>query len=144
MDLFTFYRHLQKLNEMNTAILIANGLVLLTFIMHTFGGDREYRSIEPEKDNVPNLEKWTMGRGAFHIVSVDFLLASIGLTLINFTDYFTDKKLILNILALYFAAYGIAFFLTLVVSRKFPYSFIRLGQWLLMLLISGLLYSGIN
>jgi hypothetical protein len=129
---------------MSNLILIANGLVILTFIMHTFGGDKEYKSIEPEKDNVSQLEKWTMGRGAFHIVSADFLLASIGLTLINFSDYFTDKKLILNILAVYFAAYGLAFFLALLISKKFSYSFIKLWQWLLMFIISGLIYFGTN
>ena len=129
---------------MNTSILIANGLVLLTFIMHTFGGDREYKSIEPEKDNASKLEKWTMGRGAFHIVSADFLLASIGLILINFTDYFTDKKLMLNILALYFFLYGLAFLITLFISKKFPNSFIKLWQWLLMFIISGLIYFGAN
>ena len=129
---------------MNTSILIANGLVFLTFIVHTFGGDREYKSIEPENDTTSKLEKWTMGRGAFHIVSADFLLASIGLTLINFTEYFSDKKLMLNILALYFFTYGIAFFITLLISKKFPNSFIKLWQWLLMFIISGLIYYGTN
>ena len=129
---------------MNTIILIANVLVFLTFILHTFGGDREYKSIEPETGNPSKQEKWTMGRGAFHIVSADFLLASIGLTLINFTDYFSDKKLLLNILSVYFFAYGLAFLLTLVISRKFPKSFIKLWQWLLMFVISGLIYWGTN
>lgn len=129
---------------MNIEILIANGLVVLTFIIHTLGGDREYKSIEPEQGDVSMLEKWTMGRGAFHIVSADFLLASIGLTLINFTNYFSDEKLVLNILAIYFLAYGLAFLVTLVISKKFPNSFIKLWQWLLMFLISGLIYFGTN
>lgn len=129
---------------MNTLILIANILVLLTFIIHTFGGDREYKGIEPENENSSKQEKWTMGRGAFHIVSADFLLASIGLTLINFTDYFSDKKLLLNILSVYFFAYGLAFLITLIISRKFPNSFIKLWQWLFMFVISGLIYYGTN
>jgi hypothetical protein len=129
---------------MNTLILIANILVFLTFVMHTFGGDREYKSIEPEKDNPSKQEIWTMGRGAFHIVSADFLLASIGLSLINFTEYFSDEKLILNIFAIYFFAYGVAFLITLIISRKFPNSFIKLWQWLLMFAISGLIYFGTN
>lgn len=127
---------------MNTLILIANGLVFLTFIMHTFGGDREYKSIEPQNSNHSIQQKWTMGRGAFHMVSADFLLASIGLSLINFTKYFSDEKLILNILALYFFSYGLAFFVALLISKKFPNSFIKLWQWLLMFIISGLIYYG--
>ncbi len=127
---------------MNIAILIANGLVFLTFIIHTFGGDREYKKIEPQDNTFSNLEKWTMGRGAFHIVSADFLLASIALALINFTNYFKDEKLILSILAIYFLAYGVAFLMTLIISKKFPNSFIKLWQWLLMFSISGLIYFG--
>ncbi len=127
---------------MNTILIIANVLVFLTFIAHTFAGDREYKRIEPEKGDTSKQQHWTMGRGAFHIVSADFLLASIGLTLINFTNYFSDKKLLLNILAIYFFAYGLAFLLTLIVSKKFPKSFIKLGQWLLLFIIAGLIYAG--
>ena len=119
-------------------------MVLLTFLVHTFAGDRAYKRIEPADDNPSNQEKWTMGRGAFHIVSADFLLASIGLTLLNFTEYFSDKKLLLNILSIYFFTYGLAFLFTLIISRKFPNSFMKLWQWLLMFVISGLIYFGSN
>jgi len=119
-------------------------LVFLTFIIHTFGGDREYKNIEPKIGDTSKQENWIMGRGAFHIVSTDFLLASIGLSLINFTDYFSDKKLLLNILAIYFFAYGFAFLLTLIISKKFPKSFMRLWQWILLLIIGGLIYFGTN
>ena len=60
-----------------------------------------------------------MGRGAFHIVSADFLLALIGLTLINFAEYFSDKKLLLKILSVYFFAYGFAFLITLIFLVNF-------------------------
>ncbi len=129
---------------MNTEILMANVLVFLTFIVHTFGGDREYKRIKPEQNNISMVEKWIMGRGAFHIVSADFLLSTIGLTLVNFTNYFNDEKLILNILAIYFLAYGLAFLITLIISCKLPNSFMKLWQWLLMFLISGLIYFGTN
>jgi hypothetical protein len=129
---------------MNTSLIIANVLVLLTFIVHTFVGDRKYKSIEPEKGDHSNQVKWTMGRGAFHIVSADFFLATIGLTLINFTGYFSDRTLLLSVLSVYFLSYGFAFLITLIISRKFPNSFIKLWQWLLMFIISGLIYYGTN
>ena len=129
---------------MNTILVIANGLVFFTFILHTFGGDRAYKKTEPQTDSQTQREFWTMGRGAFHLVSADFLLASIGLTLINFTDYFTDEKLLLNILAIYFFAYGLGFLLTLIISKKFPKGFLKLGQWILLFFISGLIYWGAN
>lgn len=128
---------------MNVILIIANALVLFTFVIHTFGGDRKYRKIEPTPDSPHRFRIfWTMGRGAFHIVSIDFLFASIGLAVINFTGYFKDTKLVLNLLALYFLGYGIAFLITLINSRKFQNSYLKMWQWLLMLVIAGLVYWG--
>jgi hypothetical protein len=127
---------------MNAALLAANALVLLTFIAHTFWGDKEYKILEPIDGSTDHREKWTMGRGAFHIVSADFLLAFIGLTLINFTEYIKEKSFILTLLSAYFFAYGLAFLLTLIISKKFTNSFFKLGQWLLLFAIAGLIYWG--
>lgn len=128
---------------MNTFLIIANALVLLTFIAHTFAGDREYKQIEP-LPNAPTKLRifWTMGRGAFHIVSADFLLATTGLALINFTDYFAEPKLLLQILTVYFFAYGIGFLIALVISKKFENIYFKMWQWILMLVIAGLIYFG--
>ncbi|MFM9837291.1 MAG: hypothetical protein ACKVOQ_03440 [Cyclobacteriaceae bacterium] len=127
---------------MNLALLAANSLVLLTFIAHTFWGDKEYKILEPVDGSTDLREKWTMGRGAFHIVSADFLLAFIGLTLINFTEHVKEKSLILTLLSTYFFAYGLAFLITLIISKKFKNSFFKLGQWLLLFAIAGLIYWG--
>lgn len=127
---------------MNVALLAANALVLLTFIAHTFWGDKEYKILEPIDGSTDHRGKWTMGRGAFHIVSADFLLAFIGLTLINFTEYIKEKSLILTLLSIYFFAYGLAFLLTIIISPKFTNSFFKLGQWLLLFAIAGLIYWG--
>ncbi len=128
---------------MNTSLLIANALVFLTFIAHTFAGDREYQHIEPLADSPTRLRIfWTMGRGAFHIVSVDFLFATIGLALINFTDYFTDTQILLKLFSLYFLGYGIAFLIALIVSKKFKNIYIKMWQWILMLLIAAFIYFG--
>lgn len=128
---------------MNTVLIIANVLVLFTFVIHTFGGDREYKKIEPSLEGPERLRVfWTMGRGAFHIVSIDFLFATIGLALINFTDYFSETKLLLDLLALYFLGYGFGFFIALVISKKFPKIFFKMWQWLLMLTIAALIYWG--
>lgn len=128
---------------MNTILIIANVLALFTFIVHTFAGDREYQKIEPESDSADRFRIfWTMGRGAFHIVSIDFLFATIGLALINFTDYFEETKLLLDLLALYFVGYGIAFLVTLIISKKFSNSYFKMWQWLLMFANAGLIYWG--
>ncbi len=128
---------------MNIILISANLLVLFTFIIHTFGGDQNLRALEPDAESPKRLRIfWTMGRGAFHIVSIDFLLATIGLALINFTDFFAEPELLLNLLALYFLGYGIAFLVSLSISRKFPNSYLKMWQWLLMLAIAGLIYWG--
>lgn len=137
-----FASSFEKEQLMNVVLLAANALVLLTFIAHTFWGDKEYKILESADGSTDHQEKWTMGRGAFHIVSADFLLAFIGLTLINFTEYVKEKSLILTLLSTYFFAYGLAFLLTLIISKKFKNSFFKLGQWLLLFTISGLIYWG--
>lgn len=128
---------------MNSVLISANVLLFFTFLIHTLAGDWEYRKIEPNSED-PNRFRifWTMGRGAFHIVSIDFLFATIGLALINFTDYFRETKLLLDLLALYFLGYGIAFFVALIVSKKFPNSYFKMWQWLLMLANSTLIFWG--
>ncbi|WP_207425806.1 hypothetical protein [Pedobacter sp. SYSU D00535] len=132
---------------MNIPILIANILTFLAFALHTFVGDKELKVNEPTNetdDNYQKREKWTMARGGWHLVSVDLLLATIGLALINFSDYFEDEKTLLQLLAVYFLAYSIAWALTIAISKKFPKNYLKLGQWILLLVISGLIYFGTN
>lgn len=127
---------------MNTPIIIANILTFFTLIIHSFFGDKDIRVIEPTDKDVNHLEKWIMARGAFHIVSMDFLLATVGLTLVNFTDVFQDEKLILTILSIYFLSYAIGFLMSIIISKQFPKNYLKLGQWILLLLISGFIYFG--
>lgn len=127
---------------MNTYLIIANGLTFLTFIAHTFGGDIEYKYIEPKNESPTKMQSWTMGRGAFHIVSIDFLLATTAISLINFSDFFSNKSQVIDILSLYFFGYGLAFLITLIISKRFPKMFLKLSQWLLLWVISGFIYLG--
>jgi len=132
---------------MNLFILIANILTLLAFILHTFVGDVELKINEPIEDKEGDFqkrEKWTMARCGWHWVSVDLLFATIGLGLINFTNYFENEKMLLQILTVYFLGYAIVWALTIAISKKFPQNFLKLGQWILLLLISGLIFFGTN
>ncbi|MDP2301816.1 MAG: hypothetical protein Q8N03_05255 [Ignavibacteria bacterium] len=132
---------------MNIPILSANILALLAFFIHTFMGDRELKIIEPESENDEKYlkrEKWTMVRSGWHWISVDLLFATIGLGIINFTDFFESEKLLLQILAIYFLGYGIVWLIVITISKSFPKNYLKLGQWILLFLISGLLYWGLN
>lgn len=132
---------------MNIAILAANILTLLSFGIHAFMGDKELKINEPTEsssDNFHKREKWTMARCGWHWVSFDLLFATIGLGLINFTDYFNNEKTLLKILSIYFLGYAIVWALTVAISNQFPKNYLKLGQWILLLIISGLIYFGAN
>lgn len=132
---------------MNIAILLANILTLLAFVLHTFVGDKELNVNQPKEvddDSFRKIEKWTMARCGWHWVSLDLLFATIGLALINFTNYFNNEKTLLQILAIYFLGYAIVWALTIAISKQFPRNYLKLGQWMLLLLISGLIYLGTN
>jgi len=132
---------------MNIPILIANILTLLAFFIHTFVGDKELKIIEPENENDDKYlkrEKWTMARSGWHWVSFDLLFASIGLGLINFTDFLECERLLLQILAIYFLGYGIVWLIGITISKHFTKNYLKLGQWILLWVISGLIYIGLN
>lgn len=131
---------------MNYFLLTAAILTFLAFILHTFMGDRELKLIEPnqELENHLKQEKWTMARCGWHWVSVDLFLAFVGLTMIVFTDYFEQERVLLQVLSLYFFCYGVVWLMGILISKSFPNHFIKLGQWLLLFVISGLIYWGIG
>lgn len=131
---------------MNIPLLIANILTLLAFFAHTFVGDGELKIIQPaldETDWVNKQEKWTMARCGWHWISFDLLFASVGLALINFTDFFDNEKMLLQILTFYFGGYALIWIITVFISKSFSRNYLKLGQWFLLLVISVLIYWGI-
>lgn len=132
---------------MNIPILIASILTLFAFLIHTFIGDRELKLIQPLPENDGERikqEKWTMARNGWHWISFDLLLATIGLFLINFTNYLENERQLLQILVVYFLGYGIVWLIGIAISKPFPWNYLKLGQWMLLWLIGGLIYLGIN
>lgn len=133
---------------MNIALLIANILTLLAFVIHALIGDKELEVNEPLPKDIDEhfqkREKWTMARCGWHWVSFDLLFATVGLGLINFSNYFDDERTLLQILAVYFLGNAIVWTLTISISKPFPRNYLKLGQWFLLLVISGLIYFGLN
>lgn len=133
------------MKKINIPILLANILTVLAFVAHTIGGDLEISTFEPSTHTDHWAEKqqiWTMIRCGWHWISFDLLFASIALALVNFSKFFEQPKSILQLLSLYFFGYAIVWILILLISKSFPYNFLQLGQWMLLLTISGLLYYG--
>lgn len=130
---------------MNIPLLVANFLTLLAFAIHTYVGDREVKILEPTEgpdEGFQKREKWTMVRCGWHWVSLDLLFATLGLGLVNFTSYFANEQTVLQLLTLYFLGYAIVWALTIAASKQFPQNYLKLGQWILLLVISGLLFWG--
>jgi hypothetical protein len=133
------------MNKLNVPLLLATILTVLAFFAHTFGGDMELQMIQPESVNNSLVEKqqiWTMVRCGWHWISFDLFFASVGLILVNFTGFFVNKKTVLQIMSFYFFGYAIVWILILLISQPFSYNFLKLGQWILLLTISGLIYYG--
>ena len=113
----------------------------MAFVIHTFVGDKELKLIEPNDYDLKR-EKFTMARCGWHWISIDLLFATIGLGLINFTNYFDNEKTLLQLLSVYFLGYSIVWIFVIFISKPFPKNYLKLGQWILLLLISGLIHYG--
>ena len=103
---------------MNAPLIIANLLTLIVCFGHSIMGDKELRVIAPNQgmDQFNNkLEKWIHARAHLFIISVDYLMATIGLALINFSDLLDNEPLLLRILATYFLFYAVAFFFSVLI-----------------------------
>ena len=135
----------RAMKKQNLPLLLALLLTSLAFLAHTFGGDMELSVIQP-KNGIDNWDEqqqiWTMARSGWHWISIDLLFASIILALISFTKTFKQPKTVLNLLTIYFFSYAIVWFLVILISPTFPNNFLKLGQWILLLTISGLVYLG--
>ena len=135
----------RAMKKQNLPLLLALLLTSLAFLAHTFGGDMELSVIQP-KNGIDNWDEqqqiWTMARSGWHWISIDLLFTSIILALISFTETFKQPKTVLNLLTIYFLSYAIVWFLVILISPTFPNNFLKLGQWILLLSISGLIYWG--
>lgn len=135
------------MRKINTPVLVANILTGLAFIIHTIAGDMEISSIQPEVTIANFVEKqqiWTMARCGWHWISFDLLFATIALAVVNFSNFFDNNKTILQLLCTYFFGYAVVWLIVISISDSFPNNYINLGQWLLLLSISGIIYYGIK
>ena len=133
------------MKKQNIPLLLALLLTSLAFFAHTIGGDMELKIIQPNNgvDNWAEKQQiWTMARSGWHWISFDLLFASILLALVSFTKTFKQPKTVLNLLTIYFLCYAIVWFFVILISPTFPGNFLKLGQWMLLLTISGFIYFG--
>ena len=136
-------RKYEEMRKLNVPLLIAALLTILAFFAHTIGGDMEIQTIKPVQDaGFEKQQIWTMARCGWHWISYDLLFASISLLLVVFSKVFEHPRTVLQLLTLYFFGYAIVWIAVLLLSDSFPYNFLKLGQWMLLLTISSLIYYG--
>lgn len=137
--------YLQTHTKMNTYLIIVNILAGLAFGVHTFMGDRELHLLSPTVNDQHWLKKqetWTMTRCGWHWISFDLLMLTTILSAINFTELLPHKTFVVKLLAIYTLGYALFWLITVAISRRFAQNYFKLGQWILMLLMSGLLFLG--
>lgn len=128
---------------MNIYYLSANLLFFAAFIVHTFVGDKELKEIEPDSNaRERKREIWTMTRCGWHWISNDLFLFSVTLSLINFTDFFTHPEEIVRFIILYLCVTTCIWLFVINASKPFTNRFVKLGQWILFVLIGSLLLLG--
>lgn len=133
------------MKKTNFLLVTANILTGLAFLVHAFVGDSEINQIKPALNAIDWANKqeiWTMARCGWHWISFDLLMATVALTLLNFTNYFENRKIILQLLSLFFFGYAIVWIFLIILSDSFSNNFLKLGQWILLLSISALIYYG--
>jgi hypothetical protein len=132
---------------MNTPLIILTILAGISFFIHTFIGDRDLKIIEPADDpddNYKMRKAWTVSRAGWHWISADLLFLTVGLYLINFTEYFKGQEVfLLNIMFFYFLTCAVFFLLSIIISKQFPKNYFRILQWFLLLIMAGLTYWGL-
>ena len=133
------------MKKQNIPLLLALLFTSLAFFAHTIGGDLELTIIQPKKDTDNWLEKqhiWAMARCGWYWISFDLFFASVIFAIINFSKIIKQPKTVLNLLMIYFLSYAIVWFFVICISPTFPNNFFKLGQWILLSTISGLIYLG--
>ncbi|MEM6264539.1 MAG: hypothetical protein AAGI38_18645 [Bacteroidota bacterium] len=128
---------------MNICLILAFILSTMAFLVHTFVGDRELRFIEPKAADgkAVSLSTWTMARCGWHWISIDLLMASIGLGLAIWSNL-PYRTFLLQLFAGYFLLYGAIWLVVIFISRSFKNNYLRLGQWMLLWVIGVLVWSG--
>lgn len=128
---------------MQTTTLVAASLSLLAFFAHAWIGDKEFCELKPNQSSKKKLtETWIQTRAGWHWVSVDLLLCSAVLFAIALTDLLLAEKQLLLLLSIYFLATGIAWLITVVISKRKDIHLITFSQWVFCLLQSGLCFYG--
>lgn len=136
---------------MNYPILMAGVLIFLALLAHLFIGSREALSTRPAsplanvKAKADEIERhWVQSLCAFQMVSVDLGVLSVLLLVVGATDRIPGRSTIAMIAAGVVSLWGVAWLLQLLALRRPVIDYVKLPQWILWFVCTGLLWWGAN
>jgi hypothetical protein len=135
---------------MNSQLFIVGCVTAFAFLAHLFIGTKESMSISPaklahapEQTASATLQKnWLQTMCAFQMISVDLLVLSILIFVMALTDIIPSEQPIILALSAFYLLWGFAWLLQLALLKAKAEIYLKLGQWIMWLLCSGLLYWG--
>ncbi len=134
---------------MSIPILIAAAIVFIAFVAHTIVGNREALSTRPSApDGIATGSSATVDRNwvqslcAFQMVTVDLFVLSMLLFGLGATELIPAKREVTLAASGFFALWGVAWLVQLLLLRRGLKDYLLLSQWLFWFLCSGLLYWG--
>lgn len=134
---------------MNYPIIIAGVIVFVAFIAHTFVGTREALSTRPRKLEAGDSQKdaviernWVQLQCAFQMITVDLLALSAFLIVLGATELLPARREFALFAAGFFALWGVAWLVQLLVLRRSLKDYVMLCQWAFWFACAGLLYWG--
>jgi len=134
---------------MSIPILIAAAIVFIAFLAHTVAGNREALSTRPPvPDGAATGESATIDRNwvqslcAFQMVTVDLLVLSLLLFTLGATDLVPAKREVALGVAMFFALWGLAWLIQLLVLRRRLKDYFLLSQWVFWFVCAGLIFWG--
>ena len=135
---------------MNYPIVIAGTLTVFAFLAHVFIGIRETYDIAPDKtmvqagdeDAVTVERNWVQALCAFQMVTIDLLVLPALLFTLVFWEGLEGKKMIALGLSIFYALWGAAWLIQLLVLKRPQKDLLMLGQWILWFICAGLIYWG--
>lgn len=134
---------------MSIPILIAAAIVFIAFLAHTVVGSREALSTRPPvRNDAATAESTTLDRNwvqslcAFQLVTVDLLVLSLLLFALGATDLVPAKREVALGLAMFFALWGLAWLIQLLLLRRRLKDYLLLSQWVFWFVCAGLIFWG--
>ena len=128
---------------MNGWFLAAGALLAAAFSVHLFSGNRLYSAARPDAATAPPraCEAWMMGRCGMQMISVDLLLAA-GFLVLSGLGVLPRSFWFELFLLLLFGGWGIFWLVSLACEKAGGRYFLRLCQWVLFLVLFGLVLGG--